>query len=272
MSSSLTALKVLTIITSVTLRISPSTDFYGIYKRKATGDVQLLPVVALFVNCAALVMYAYVISDYVPLFTTNMFGVCTSIGFIVVFYIYSSDRKYFFKTCAYGLAITIIFLLYTVLAAAGVTGETKDDEGTVLGWITLFTTLSQFVAPLATLKRVIATKSSATLPFFLCLMNTVNGSLWMAYSAVKWNVYIFAPNVVGVALGTSQVILWFVYRPRRSDKAKPTLLVSSGALPSDSVVIEMSQSQRSTLEHIPSFISTGGSSFVAMASPVQQEC
>lgn len=272
MSSGLTALKVLTIITSVTLRVSPSPDFYWIYKHKTTGDVQLLPVVALFVNCAALVMYAYVISDYVPLFTTNMFGVFTNIGFILVFYMYTSDRKYVYKTCAYGLAITVVFLLYTVLAAVGVTGETRDDEGTVLGWITLFTTLSQFASPLATLKRVIATKSSATLPFFLCLMNTINGSLWVAYSAVKWNVYIFAPNVVGVALGTSQVVLWFVYRPRRSDKTKPALPVSSGTLPGDSIVIEMSQSQRNTLEHIPSFISTGGSSFVALTSPVQQEC
>lgn len=272
MATVLTVFKVLTIVSSVIMRVSPFLDFYWIHKHKTTGEVQLLPVVTLFVNSGAVAMYACIIDNYVPLFTTNLFGVYTAIGFIVIFYAYTTDRAYVHKMCAYGVAVTALILLYTILAAEGVTHESRGEEGTVLGWVTMFTTVVQFGSPLATMKRVIMTKSSASLPFMMCLMNIVNGALWVTYSILKWNAFILAPSVAGVALGVTQVTLWVIYRPRGADKAKATSSASSDDThPGDSVAIEVSPSRRNTLEHIPSFISTGGGAFTELTSPVKQD-
>jgi solute carrier family 50 protein (sugar transporter) len=268
MSSALSVFEILTVVTSIILRVSPFPDYYRIIKHKTPGEVQLLPVVTLFVNSAALVMYACIIDDYVPLFTTNMFGVCTGTGFVMIFHTYAPDRKYVYKMCGYGLLITVILLLYTVLAAVGVTGETNDHEGTVLGWITVFTTVAQFGSPLATMRRVIRTKSNASLPFFMCLMNVINCSCWITYSSLKWNPFILAPSAAGAIMGVVQVVLWVIYRHSSAEKTKAAL--DGGLLEprtGDSIVIEMSRSQRNTLERIPSHVSTGGSVFIEISTP-----
>lgn len=220
--SALMALRVLSATTSIILRISPFPDFYWIYKNKTVGEVALLPVVTLLVNCAALVMYACVIEDFLPLLTTNAFGICTAVGFIVVFYLHTTDRAYVRKLCCAGLLVIIFLLAYTLLAAVGVTGESRDDEGTTLGWITTTTTVVQFGAPLATMMKVIRTKSNASLPLMMCIMNIVNCSLWTAYSVVKWNPFLLAPNSAGVILGSAQVTLWIIYRVPAGSRVKPS--------------------------------------------------
>lgn len=217
-STALTFLKVLTIISSVILRVSPFPDYYWVFKHKEVGEVALLPVVSLFVNCSAVVMYACVIDDYIPLFATNALGVTTAIGFITIFYLFTTDRSYARKMSALGLLITIIVLVYTLLASTGATHESRHGEGTVLGWITMVTSVVQFGSPLATIMKVIRTRSNASLPLMFCVMNIVNGGLWTAYAVVKWNPFILAPSVVGAAFGVIQVALWVIYRSASPSK------------------------------------------------------
>lgn len=263
--SALMVLDVLTVITSLILRVSPFPDYYWIHKNRTVGEVALLPVVALFVNSAALVMYACVIGDYVPLFLTNSFGVCTATGFVIIFYLHTTDRAYFFKMCGIGLLATAILLAYTLLAAAGLTGESRDDEGTTLGWITVFTTVAQFGSPLATMMKVIRTKSNASLPLMMCIMNVVNCSFWVAYSSVKWNPFILAPSSTGTVLGVIQVTLWIIYRKPQTKPISSRTIETT--VPRDSFVIEVSASHRNALERISSRLSTSEPVFVELKSP-----
>lgn len=267
-SAATTALTVLTILSSIALRLSPLPDYYWIHRHKTTGEVALLPVVALFVNSGAVGLYAYMIDNFVPLLATNALGVCMALLFIGVFYLHTTDRAYVYKLCGAGLASFMLVLLYTILADTGVTHQSRSQAGTTLGWVTMATSVAQFGSPLATVKRVVETKSSASLPFAMCLMNVINGSLWVAYSSVDWNAFVLAPNVFSVALGIAQVTLWVVYRPSKSEKmAKTSAGLLSADTQGDSVVIEMSRSQRNTLERIPSGVSVSSSAFVELASP-----
>jgi solute carrier family 50 protein (sugar transporter) len=129
-------------------------------------------------------------------------------------------RVWAIKMCVFGVAFSAVLLLYTVLAANGVTHETRSQAAAVLGWITLFMTITQFGAPLATMRRVLATKLSASLPLFICIMNTANSSSWSAYSAVKWNPHILAPCIIGAIMSVTQVVLWVLPRQNGS-RLKP---------------------------------------------------
>jgi len=268
-SAATTALTVLTILSSIALRLSPLPDYYWVHRHKTTGEVALLPVVALFVNSGAVGLYAYMIGNFVPLLATNAFGVCMALLFIGVFFLHTSDRVYVYKLCGVGLASFTLVLLYMILADTGATHQSRSQAGTTLGWITMLTSVAQFGSPLATVKRVVETKSSASLPFAMCLMNVINGSLWVAYSSVDWNAFVLAPNIFSVALGIAQVTLWVIYQPSRSDKMVKTSagLLSANEEGGGSVVIEMSRSQSNTLERIPSCVSTGSSAFVELTSP-----
>jgi solute carrier family 50 protein (sugar transporter) len=271
MMTPIEVLSVLTIISSIGMRLSPFPDFYWVYKHKETGEVQVLPVVTLCVASAMSALYAYVIEDFVPLFATNTFGVFTALFFIWVFVVVTDDRKYVYKVCGYGAVAVAVVMIYTILAVTGLTNQPRSQAGTVLGWVTIIMSIIQCSSPLATLKHVIVTKSAASMPFTLCLMSTINCALWLAYGAVKWNVFLVAPNVVSVALGTTQVVLCIVYRPSRLRGVKPAVVGLPLATTDDSIVIEMDRSQRGSLERVPSFLLKGGAVFVELASPARCE-
>jgi uncharacterized protein with PQ loop repeat len=59
--------------------------------------------------------------------------------------------------------------------------------------------------------KVFRTKSSASLPFTMCVVLLVNSVLWIAYSSLDYNFIILFPNVIGCILSSSQVVLCFVY-------------------------------------------------------------
>ncbi|KAF1789906.1 SWEET sugar transporter [Phytophthora cactorum] len=67
--------KVLTIITTIMLRISLMPDFNRWRKNRNTGDMSVMPCVLLYTNCYALLYYAYAIDDMLPLFATSVLGV-----------------------------------------------------------------------------------------------------------------------------------------------------------------------------------------------------
>lgn len=261
-SAAKTAFTVLTILSSVALRISPLPDFYRVHKNRMPGELALLPVAALLASNRVVGMYAYMIDDILPLLATNVVGVVLSLGFIWVYHRHAEERAGIYKMCAATVAVVAAVLLYTILAATGATNQTRSQASTVLGWVTIATSVVQFAAPLATVKKVIRTKSSASLPFIMCLLNVINGGLWVAYAAVVSDMFVPAPNVVSVALVITQVALFVMHRPAKTDKIQSTTTEYS-------VVIEMNRSQRNTLERIPSGVCTGGSVFVELASPVK---
>lgn len=213
MASVTTVLSVLTIIASITMRVSPFPDFYRVHKQRATGEVAVLPVVLLCTNCYMVAIYGYYIDNFFPVFSVSVFGVLTSIAFIGVFYYWSTERPGIHKICAVAAAFMALDTIYAILASAGVTGQSKHQIATVTGWVTIFSSIAMFASPLATIKKILRTKSAASLPFALCLCNAINCSLWVAYSAVIDDMFILAPNAAGSALGFAQVVLWFIYRP-----------------------------------------------------------
>lgn len=74
--------QVLTIITSVWMRVAPFPDSWRVYKAKRTGEVQTLPVVLLFTYWCVLLCYGYFSENILPLIVTSVLGLRTSVGLI----------------------------------------------------------------------------------------------------------------------------------------------------------------------------------------------
>lgn len=213
-STAHTAFVWLTILSSVFVRISPFPDFYRVHKQRATGEVQILPVVMLGTNCWVLSIYAYMTDDILPLFVVAVSGILTAILFICVFYRWSDDRPAIHRTLAMSAAFITLATTYTILASCGVTGQTRAQIGTVAGWITIVAAIGLFASPLATIRRVLHTKSAASMPFTMCVANAINAILWVGFAVVDDDMFVLAPNVVGSALSIAQVVLCIIYRPR----------------------------------------------------------
>ncbi|KAF4131754.1 Sugar efflux transporter for intercellular exchange [Phytophthora infestans] len=87
--------KVLTVITTITLRVSLIPDFIRWRKNQNTGDMSAMPCVLLYTNSYALLHYGYAIDDMLPLFAASILGVIMGGIMTNYFYQWTVYKRYF---------------------------------------------------------------------------------------------------------------------------------------------------------------------------------
>ncbi|POM59984.1 MtN3-like protein [Phytophthora palmivora] len=135
----------------------------------------------LFTNCVVLVWYGYLSDDIFPLFVTAVMGLVTCGGFITVFYRYTDDKQSVHRICAAAFIVIALVCLYGAIGVEGVTGQ------------------------------IMRTKSTASMPFTLCLANFFNSVCWVIYAIIVVDVWVLLPNAFGCVLTTIQLVLYAVY-------------------------------------------------------------
>lgn len=138
----------------------------------------------------------------------------------VFFYRWADDKRAVLRVFAVSFVVCILVATYSVLALTGVTGQSKSSISTTLGFITIGTTIGLYISPLATVARALRTKTSSSMPFTMGVANVVNTICWIMYSALVSNMFILAPNIAGLALGSTQLILTLVSIPEKEFNRK----------------------------------------------------
>ncbi|KAG6590781.1 Bidirectional sugar transporter SWEET15 [Phytophthora cinnamomi] len=214
-----TLVNVATGVADIFLRLSPVPDIYNVHRNKSIGEVAELPLITMVVNCHLWMTYGYATDSWFPLFGSQLFGEIVGILYNIVYYRWSSEekRQRLRKLYAIAFAVWCVVTLYVVLGVSGVFGQTKSDVGTSLGYVGCAFSLSMFSSPLATLKHVVSTKSSASIPINMCTMILVSTALWTGSGIVESDYFVAIINFVGVLLSCTQIVIYFMYRPGKSD-------------------------------------------------------
>ncbi|KAG1702223.1 hypothetical protein DVH05_010013 [Phytophthora capsici] len=260
--------QVLTVISSIFVRFAPWPDFQRVYNAQTTGEVQILPVVMLFTNCVVLVWYGYLSENIFPLFVTAIMGLVTCGGFIAVFYRYTDDKRSVHRICASAFAVIILVCLYGVLGVEGVTRQSKSSLATAMGAISIGTSIGLYGSPLATIRRVLRTKSTASMPFTLCLANFFNSVCWVVYAVIIVDVWVLLPNAFGCVLTAIQLVLYVVY-PTSKVQIDSVVIDHEGVMldyeheASISIVFNAQEGRKSSFNRKES-------DFVAICSPTRQ--
>ncbi|KAG7387111.1 hypothetical protein PHYBOEH_008369 [Phytophthora boehmeriae] len=203
--------RILTLITTIMMRISLLPDFNRWRRNRSTGDMSVMPSVLLYTNCYALLFYAYVIDDMLPLFATSVLGVIAGGLLAFFFYRWTDHKRQVLKIFFGSFVVCVLVTTYSILAMTGVTGQSNSSQGTTLGCITLTTTVGLYASPMTTIARVIRTKTSSSMPFTMGVVNVINSFCWGFYASLVGNWFILAPNIVGFTLGSIQLTLTFIY-------------------------------------------------------------
>jgi solute carrier family 50 (sugar transporter) len=77
-----------------------------------------------------------------------------------------------------------------------------------------------YISPLTTLAQVLRKRDSSSLTLPMCIMNTVNGTLWLVYGLVLSDAFIWVPHGSGAILGALQTLLCIVFPRRVQEPAK----------------------------------------------------
>ncbi|KAE8889348.1 hypothetical protein PF005_g14812 [Phytophthora fragariae] len=208
-------LNVATAVAQVILSLSLTTDIYDVHRRQNTGEMAALPLVAMAVNNHAWMLYGYLADNMFPIFATQAFSQCAALIYNIVYFRWSTSekRKDLVKLYSRAFAVHCAFTIYTVIGVLGVTSQTKSDVGDCVGYAAIVINIWMYASPLGTLKHVIATKNSASIPINLSMMIFVSASLWLASGIVDDDFFVWGINAIGTMLSFIQIVVYNMYKP-----------------------------------------------------------
>jgi solute carrier family 50 protein (sugar transporter) len=252
----------LTLSTTLMLRVSLLPDFRRMHKNHSTGDMSVMPCLLLFTNCFAVMFYAIAIDNFLPLFATSILGIVTGLFFNYFFYRWAVDKRAVLRAFIGSCVVCVSVTIYSVLALTGHTGQSPGSIGTTLGFVTIGTTLGLYVSPMATIARVLKTKTASSMPFTMGVVNVFNSFCWATYGALIGNMFILGPNIAGFILGCTQLILTYIYRRKPLESNED--VQGEGEL---SVIVLSPDQHGDQAKKIAGLDGEKSPSFVALSSP-----
>ncbi|KAL6899863.1 hypothetical protein ACP4OV_006521 [Aristida adscensionis] len=213
-------------IISLMVFLSPLPTFYRVYRKKSTEGFQSTPYVVTLFSCMLWIYYAFVKSGAELLITINGVGCFIETLYIAMYLIYApKSARMLTAKMVLGLNVGVFGLvaLVTMLLSKG------SLRVNVLGWICVTVALSVFAAPLSIMRLVIRTKSVEFMPFSLSFFLVLSAVIWFAYGALKKDVFVAVPNVLGFVFGVVQMALYMAYRNKKP--AAAVVMVQEVKLP-----------------------------------------
>lgn len=187
------------------------------------------------------------IGDYFPLAATTSLGFTLGIVYTCIWVKYTPDRMHALKVVATAVAILGLITLYAVLAWRGVLfHQTNDQIGDVTGYFAVAATVAFYSSPLATIRKVVRTKSSESLIMQMIIMAVANNGLWSIYAALVSDWFLVVPNSICFCCGIFQIYLCFKYP---NDPEKRTSVVVNDL---EHLAISVVLSPKSELSAMPS--------------------
>ncbi|KAL3664321.1 hypothetical protein V7S43_010646 [Phytophthora oleae] len=237
MAAAVTVFKVVTLITTLLMRVSLFPDWNRWRKNRNTADMSVWPCVMIFANSYGSLYYAYAIENYLPLFATSMLGVAVGLFMTYSFYLWTTDRSEVVRIFQIALAVLIVVTTYDFLALCGVTGQSQHSTEITLGFIMIAFTTLMYASPMATIIRVVKTKTATSMPFTMGLVNVLNSFCWGVYGGLIHNNFLLIPNIIGVTLSLIQMLVTYIYRGKGPNNEQLALTKSEDMNTIDVVVL-----------------------------------
>ncbi|KAG2776844.1 hypothetical protein JG687_00019728 [Phytophthora cactorum] len=208
-------MRVVTTVSALYMCASPSSAVFRIHRHRNVGSASILPFTTLWVCNHIWMLYGYVTGNLFPVFTTYAIGDALSIIFLAVYIRWATERKAVLKTCSIALLCNAVVTMYVVLGMNGAFQQSQHTMTLVVGIIAVASSLALYASPLAAIKVVLQTRSSASLPFAMILAGAINNLLWVVYGFLVFDLFLIVPSSVNASLGLVQVALYGVYHPSR---------------------------------------------------------
>ncbi|KAM3214689.1 hypothetical protein ACQJBY_066931 [Aegilops geniculata] len=197
-------------VISFGLFLSPTPTFCRICKAKDVKEFKPDPYLATLLNCMLWVFYGLPIvhPNSILVATINGIGLVIEGTYLIIFFIYSTNNKRMKMLSV--LAAEAVFMVAVVIGVL-LGAHTHKKRSMIVGIMCVIFGSIMYASPLTIMGKVIRTKSVEYMPFFLSLVNFLNGCCWTAYALIKFDLYVAIPNGLGAFFGLIQLILYTCY-------------------------------------------------------------
>ncbi|KAF3322765.1 Bidirectional sugar transporter SWEET16 [Carex littledalei] len=194
-------------VISILVFASPITTFWRIVRKKSTEDFKWLPYVTTLLSTSLWSFYGILKPDGILIVTVNGAGAVLEAIYVILYLIYApkQTKLKMLKLVAAVIAFLALVVLITLFAFHG------SIRLLVVGVLCAALTIGMYAAPMAAMTTVIKIRSVEYMPFSLSFFLFLNGGIWSIYALLVKDFFIGVPNAFGFALGTTQLIVYFIY-------------------------------------------------------------
>ncbi|KAJ9469336.1 Sugar transporter SWEET1 [Diplonema papillatum] len=184
------------------LFLSPLMTMKEIKEKKTTGDMPLLPYTMMTANGFLWCTYGFLTGDF-TIMAANVSALVMGGYYVKTFMNYKQPNASVGPAfAAAGAAVAV---------TAGLASGMLVPEAEIIdrvGQTGVAVVIMMFGGPLASIKKVIAEKNTASLPLPMAVATTANCLAWTMYGLIIQDFYIYFPNAVGLASGLAQLALF----------------------------------------------------------------
>ncbi|KAI3936383.1 hypothetical protein MKW98_000657 [Papaver atlanticum] len=207
-------------IISILVFLSPITTFKRIVKKKSTENFKGIPYISTLLSTSLWTYYGLLKPGGMLIVTVNGAGAILQAIYVTLFIIYApkdSKVKHLKLAGIFNVGFYTTVVLITFLATHG------GVRLTVVGFLCAGLTLGMYASPLVSMRNVIKTKSVEYMPFSLSFFLFLNGGVWSVYSVLVKDFFIGVPNAIGFVLGSTQLIVYTIYKNKATEKSMDKL-------------------------------------------------
>ncbi|XP_047945435.1 bidirectional sugar transporter NEC1-like [Salvia hispanica] len=199
-------------IISFLVFLAPLPTFYRICRKKSSEGFQSIPYSISFFSASLLLYYAYLKTNAYMIVSINGIGCVIEALYIFLYILYAPNKIKIFTMrwilLFNGGGLGVIMLV-SLLAVNG------SKRVALVGWVCAIINIAVFAAPLSVMRQVIRTRSVEFMPFALSFFLSLCAASWFCHGFFIRDYYIALPNILGLLLGVTQMILYFIYKDKK---------------------------------------------------------
>ncbi|CAM8911606.1 unnamed protein product [Rhodiola kirilowii] len=196
-------------IIAVFVFASPIGTFREIIKTKSIQRYKSTPYIITLLSTSLWVFYGLLKPGGLLIYSVNGIGSVFEVIYVSLFLIYAPKDKRISVMKWVGSLNIGAYGVFVGIAMFALHGSLRL---TVVGFVCALFTIGMYAAPLGAMRNVVRTKSVEYMPFFLSFFLFLNAGVWTFYAVLVKDYYVGVPNLIGLFLGLSQLILYAVYR------------------------------------------------------------
>ncbi|XP_002969669.2 bidirectional sugar transporter SWEET1 [Selaginella moellendorffii] len=208
------ALGIIGNITEISICLAPMPTFWRIYKNKSVEKFSWLPYATGLLYAAYWGCYAlpFITEHNMLLFTVSVAQAVLELIYLIIFLVYSSPKQ---RASVAGAIFGVAASVAATIAVAKSAMHKRPERCMFAGLPAAIVTVAMYASPLTVMRLVIKTKSVEYMPFLLSFSIFVNSVAWTIYGVLQLDYFILISEGLGAILGTSQLVLYALYRPRK---------------------------------------------------------
>nr|CAB3266297.1 sugar transporter SWEET1-like [Phallusia mammillata] len=202
-------------LTNILLFLSGIQIIWKIYQRSSSQGFSILPFMACFVSCTLWLRYGVISKDFTMIFV-NLIGSIIEGIYVIIFYLYTKQKKSVHPT-VFGL----LAFLTSVLAYSQYGKISESELIRRHGLVCASFNVINYAAPLGSAASVIKMKSTKNMSFVLSFVYFIVSIEWYFYGYLHKDNFIKVPNMFGIFLGIIQLSLFVFYPTSKSRVVEP---------------------------------------------------